>query len=159
MLKLKLQNFGYLMWSANSLKRLWCWEKLRAKGEGVTENEMVGWHHQLNGHEFEQTLGDSEGQGNLECIVKSGIWLNDLTATKSKSPTVKCTCEGSRLYILYENLMPDDLRWSWGSDVRPREWVQIQIIISIEVWLHRDHSKSTACRLIPKPYQWVASDN
>ena len=81
-------------------------------GGGVTENEMVGWHHQLNGHEFEQTLGDSEGQGNLECIVKSGIWLNDLTATKSKSPTVKCTCEGSRLYILYENLMPDDLRWS-----------------------------------------------
>ena len=31
----------------------------------VTEDEMVGWHHRLNGHEFEQTLGDSEGQGNL----------------------------------------------------------------------------------------------
>ena len=30
--------------------------------EGVTENEMVGWHHSLNGHEFEQTLGNSEGQ-------------------------------------------------------------------------------------------------
>ena len=59
----------------------------------MTENEMVGWHHQLNGHEFEQTLGDSEGQGNLACIAKSGIWLNDLTA-RSKSPTVKCTCEG-----------------------------------------------------------------
>ena len=29
----------------------------------MTENEMVGWHHQLNGHEFEQKLGDSEGQG------------------------------------------------------------------------------------------------
>ena len=29
------------------------------------ENEMVGWHHQLNGHESEQTLGDSEGQGSL----------------------------------------------------------------------------------------------
>ena len=29
----------------------------------MTENEMVGWHHQLNGHEFEQTLGDSEKQG------------------------------------------------------------------------------------------------
>ena len=32
---------------------------------GVTEDEMVGWHHQLNGHEFEQTWGDSEGQGSL----------------------------------------------------------------------------------------------
>ena len=31
--------------------------------KGVTEDEMVGWHHWLNGHEFEQTLGDSEGQG------------------------------------------------------------------------------------------------
>ena len=31
----------------------------------MTEDEMVGWHHRLNGHEFEQTLGDGEGQGNL----------------------------------------------------------------------------------------------
>ena len=33
---------------------------------------MVGWHHQLNGHEFEQTLGDSEGQGSLECCSPWG---------------------------------------------------------------------------------------
>ena len=33
----------------------------------MTEEEMVGWHHQLNGHEFEQTPGDSEGQGSLAC--------------------------------------------------------------------------------------------
>ena len=32
----------------------------------MTENEMVVWHHRLNGHEFDQTLGDSEGQGSLE---------------------------------------------------------------------------------------------
>jgi len=31
----------------------------------MTENEMVGWHHRLNGYEFEQTLGDSGGQGRL----------------------------------------------------------------------------------------------
>ena len=31
----------------------------------MTKDEMVGWHHRLNGHEFEQTLGDSEGQGSL----------------------------------------------------------------------------------------------
>ena len=38
------------------------------RGQGkkqVTEDEMVGWHHCLNGHEFEQILGDSEGQVNL----------------------------------------------------------------------------------------------
>ena len=41
--------------------------KNRAGGEGATEDEMVGWHHPLNGYEFEQTLGDSEGQGSLVC--------------------------------------------------------------------------------------------
>ena len=33
--------------------------------KGTTEDEIAGWHHRLNGHEFEQTLGDSEGQGSL----------------------------------------------------------------------------------------------
>ena len=33
----------------------------------MTEDEMVGWHHRLNGGEFEQTPGDSEGQGSLAC--------------------------------------------------------------------------------------------
>ena len=35
--------------------------------QGLTEDEMVGWHHQLSGQEFEQTLGDSNGQGSLVC--------------------------------------------------------------------------------------------
>ena len=34
-------------------KRHWCWERLKVGGEGTTEDEMVGWHHQLNGHKFE----------------------------------------------------------------------------------------------------------
>ena len=33
----------------------------------MSEDEIVGWHHRLNGHELEQTLGDSEGQGSLAC--------------------------------------------------------------------------------------------
>ena len=36
---------------------------------GVTEDEMVGWHHQLNGHESEQTPGDREGQGSPHAAV------------------------------------------------------------------------------------------
>ena len=41
--------------------------------KGVTEDEMVGWHHQLNGQEFEQTLGDSEGHGSgaVHAVKKS----------------------------------------------------------------------------------------
>ena len=37
------------------------------------EDEMVGWHHQLNGHKFESTLGDSEGQGSLVCSSPWGL--------------------------------------------------------------------------------------
>ena len=36
--------------------------------KAIIEDELVGWHHQLNGHEFEQTPGDSEGQGRLLCF-------------------------------------------------------------------------------------------
>ena len=38
----------------------------------LTEDEMAGWHHRLNGYEFEQTLGDSEGQGSLVCCSPWG---------------------------------------------------------------------------------------
>ena len=65
MLKLKLQYFGHLMRRANSLEKTDAGKDRGQEEKGTTEDEMVGWHHQLNGHEFEQTLGDSEGQGSL----------------------------------------------------------------------------------------------
>ena len=40
---------------------------LKAKGEGMAEDEMISWYHQLSGHESEQTLGDGKGQASLEC--------------------------------------------------------------------------------------------
>ena len=46
---------------------------------GLTEDEMVGLHHQLNGHEFEQTLGDSEGQRSLACYSPRGHKESDTT--------------------------------------------------------------------------------
>ena len=45
----------------------------------MTEDEMVGWHHQLNGHEFQQALGDGKGQGNLECYSPWGHKQSDKT--------------------------------------------------------------------------------
>ena len=45
----------------------------------MTEDEMVGWHHQLNGHEFEQTLGDGEGQKSLACYSPWGHKKSDRT--------------------------------------------------------------------------------
>ena len=65
MLKLKLQYFDYLMWRADSdAGKDW-----RQKEKGMTENEMVGWHYQLSGREFEQAPGDDEGQRSLHAAV------------------------------------------------------------------------------------------
>ena len=47
--------------------------------KGVTEDEMVGWHHWLNGHELEKTLGDSWGQGSLACCSPWGCKESDTT--------------------------------------------------------------------------------
>ena len=47
--------------------------------KGMTENEMVGWHYQLNGHEFEQAPGDGEGQGSLACCSTWGHTESDMT--------------------------------------------------------------------------------
>ena len=47
--------------------------------KGTTEGEMVGWHHRLNGHEFEQALGDDEGQGSLVCWSPWGLKESDMT--------------------------------------------------------------------------------
>ena len=47
-------------------KRPWCWERLKAGAEGTTE-DMVGWHHWLNGHGFGWTLGVGDGQRGLVC--------------------------------------------------------------------------------------------
>ena len=55
------------------------------EGVEVTEDEMVGWHHQLNGHEFEQTLGDSEGQGSLVYCCPWGRKESDTTERLSNS--------------------------------------------------------------------------
>ena len=45
----------------------------------MTVDEMVGWHHWLNGYEFEQTLGGSEGQGGLVCCSPCGHKQSDMT--------------------------------------------------------------------------------
>ena len=54
MLKLKLQYFGHLMRTADSFEKTLMLGKIEGREEkGMTEDEVVGWHHQLNGHEFE----------------------------------------------------------------------------------------------------------
>ena len=73
MWKLKLQYFGHLMWRTDSLEKTMVMGKIEGKRRRGQEHEMVGWHHWLNEHVFEQTLGDSEAQGNLVCCSFHGV--------------------------------------------------------------------------------------
>ena len=86
LLKLKLQYFGHLTWRIDSLKGTLMLRKNWGQEEkGVTQDEMIGWHHWLRGHEFEQILVDSEGQGSHMCcnpwVTKSQTWLRDWKTT------------------------------------------------------------------------------
>ena len=74
-------------------KRPWCWERLRAEGEGAVEDEMVGWQHRLNGHEFKQDLGDGEGQGGLACCSpwhRSRVWHDLVTEQQQRQQPWSC---------------------------------------------------------------------
>ena len=86
MLKLKLQYFGHLIRKTNYLKKPWCWERLKVGGKGTTEDEMVGWHHRCDGHEFEETLGVGDGQGSLACCSPWGCKELDTTKQLNWTP-------------------------------------------------------------------------
>ena len=80
MLKLKLQYFGHLLQRADSFEKTLMLGKIEGRRrKGKTEDEMVGWHHGLNGHEFEQALGVGEGQGSLVCHSPWGYIEVDMT--------------------------------------------------------------------------------
>ena len=69
MLKLKLQFFGHLMQRTNSLEKTLMLGKIEGRRR---RDEMVEWNHRLDGNEFEQALGDSEGQESLVCCCPWG---------------------------------------------------------------------------------------
>ena len=80
MLKLKLQYFGHLMLVSDSLEKTLMLGKIEASEEkGMTEDELVGWHHRLDGHEFEQAPGVGDGQGSLACCSPWGHKESDMT--------------------------------------------------------------------------------
>ena len=68
-----------LMWTDSLEKTLIAGKNWRQEEKGMTEHEMVGRHHQFNGHEFEQTLEDSEGQGSLACCSSWSCKESDMT--------------------------------------------------------------------------------
>ena len=72
MLKLELQYFGHLMQRADSLEKTPMLGKIEGRRRRGQQDEMVGWHHGLNGHGFEKTPGVGDGQGGLACCSPWG---------------------------------------------------------------------------------------
>ena len=93
---------NWLIWKDPDAGKDW-----RQEEQGTTEDEMVGWHHRLNGHEFEKTPGVGDGQGGLNCCSPWGhkeldttVWLNwtECSMWDLSSPTKDWThgpCTGS----------------------------------------------------------------
>ena len=65
----------------------------------MTKDEIVGWHHQLNGHELEQALGDGEGQGSLMCCGLWGCKESDMTEQLNNKEGTALSLESSKLYV------------------------------------------------------------
>ena len=65
---------SWLIWKDPDAGKDW-----RREEKGTTEDERVGWHHRLNGHEFEQAPGVGDGQGGLECCSPRGCKESDTT--------------------------------------------------------------------------------
>ena len=104
-------------------KRPWCWERLRAGREGGARR-WDGWWCQLNGHEFEQTLGDSEGRkawhAAVHGVAKSQTWFTDWTTITTT------TMKHYWLYLSLSHLLnPCFLRKSKTTKKRNRQITDI----------------------------------
>ena len=84
MMKLKLQYFGHLLWRAYSLEKILIMGKIEGRRRKGWQDEMVVWHHWLNGHEFAQTLRDGEGQGSLVYCSSWDRKKLDMTVTEKQ---------------------------------------------------------------------------
>ena len=99
-------------------KRPCCWERLK---KGMTEDEIVGWHHWLNGYEFEQVPGVGEGQGSPACcnfmelqrVGHDGATeLNWYSKLKKKYTIYNCRFQ--LLYGIFFSKFIDNRWWNWN---------------------------------------------
>ena len=79
MLKLKLQYFGHLVQRTDSFEKTDAGKDWGQEEKGMTEDDVVGWHHWLNGHKFGWTPGVGDGQGGLACCGSGVCKESDMT--------------------------------------------------------------------------------
>ena len=91
------------MWRADSVGKTLMWERLKAEGGEGDNDEIVGWHHQFNGCEFGQTLGDGEGQGSLVCCspwcrVRHNLGTEQQEVSLTLCNHIDCSPPGSSVH-------------------------------------------------------------
>ena len=114
---------GWLIWKDSDAGKDWRGEK-----KGTTEDEMVGWHHELDGHKFEQAPGVGDGQGSLACCSPWG--RKELDIHERLNWTHQCNAEPSPTGSLAAHL-PLPCRIHGAS---PRVSLVIEISVPIESW-------------------------
>ena len=103
------------MWIADSLEKTLM---LGKEEKGTAEDNMLGWHHWLNGHESEQALEDGEGQGSLVCCSPWGHKESDMTEwLNSHCTKLKLVSVGNseELHMINLKVFLTNGPWSWGS--------------------------------------------
>ena len=143
-------------WNSNSLatwceelthlKRPWCWEKLMAGGEGNTEDEMVGWHHRLNGHGFGWTLGVGDGRGGLACCSSWGHKESDTTEQLNWTELMLGKIEGRRRRGRQRMSWLDDIAISMDMSLSELR----DVVMDTEAWHAAIHE-------VTKSWTWLSN--
>ena len=103
---------NWLVWKDRGAGKDWRWEE-----KGTTEDVMVGWHHQLNGHEFEQILGVGNGQGCLVCCSPWGHKESDTTERLNWTDFSLCKFLFPSIFFSSILLPYDNIKWERIRDI------------------------------------------
>ena len=126
MLKMILQYFSPLMWRADSFEKTLLLGKIEGRRRRLmTEDEMVGWHHWLNGHGFGWTLGVGDGQGGLACC---GLWGRKELDTTERLNWCSSSTEKLTLRSITEMYLGKTSNiWKLNNAILNNSWVKEEI--------------------------------
>ena len=133
-----------ILWASDVKSHLM--ENTLIPGKGMTEDEMVGWHHRLNGHESEQTPGDSERWGRLACCIpwdhRELDMMNDRTRTKKSKKCKQYEWFSEKKKVFPKMLVNGGLMWiqNLGMGYTPTRWREARCLTISEVmWKSLSH--------------------
>ena len=132
---------------------------------GVAEDEMVGQHHWLDGYEFEQTLGDSEGPGSLACCSPRGLKELDITTKQHYCSPTESVIWGMKSGNLYFTKVS---WWFWNTLKFVNHWSSRKFSDhtngennksnSTPVWKMFLSTKSSKPTVFESPRTWLSTD-